>query len=72
MTPELEPSIHFEISAIVSSCGLLFIAAITQVGHPLWSVPAMILFALTALTLLCALPFASAARRFEGVTRSAT
>jgi hypothetical protein len=72
MTPEIEPSIDFEISAIVSSCGLLFIVAITEVGHPLWSIPAMTLFALAALTLLCALPFAHAARRFEDVTRSAT
>ena len=35
-------------------CGLLFVAAF-RVGHPLWSIPAMTLFSLTVITLLCAL-----------------
>ena len=71
MTPELrKPLIHIEILAIISLCGLLFIAAITEVGQPLWSIPAMTLFALTGLTLLCALPFAPS--RFKDVTPLAT
>jgi hypothetical protein len=40
--------------AIIAMCGLLFIAAF-RVGLPLWSIPAMILFSLTGITLLCAL-----------------
>jgi len=73
MTSEPEKSlIHFEILTIMSVCGLLFIAAIREVGVPLWSVPAMILFALAGVTLLCALPFASALSHLKDVTRLAT
>jgi hypothetical protein len=44
---------RFDIPTIASVCGLLFIAAIREV-----SIPAMILFAVAGLTLLCILPFA--------------
>jgi len=55
MRPECnKPLIQFEIMAIIAMCGLLFIAAF-RVGLPLWSIPAMILFSLTGITLLCAL-----------------
>jgi hypothetical protein len=55
MRPECnKPFIQFETMAIIAMCGLLFIAAF-RVGHPLWSIPAMTLFSLTAITLLCAL-----------------
>jgi hypothetical protein len=60
--------INFDILAIASVCGLLFIAAIREVSLPLWSIPAMILFALAGLTLLCLLPFAGEPRRFDDVT----
>ena len=36
-----KPLIQFEIMAIIAVCGLLFIAAFREVGHPLWSIPAM-------------------------------
>jgi hypothetical protein len=73
MTAKLRKSlIHFEIMAIVSLCGLLFIAALTLVGQSLWSIPAMILFALAGLTLLCTLPFVSALSRLKDVTSLAT
>jgi hypothetical protein len=49
------PLIQFEIMAIIAVCGLLFIAAFREVGHPLWSIPAMTLFSLTGITLLCTL-----------------
>jgi hypothetical protein len=60
--------IHFDILAIVSVCGLLFIAAIREVSPPLWSIPAMILFALAGLTLLCLLPFAGEPRHFDDLS----
>jgi hypothetical protein len=47
--------IQFEIMAIIAVCGLLFIAAFREVGQPLWSIPAMTLFSLTVITLLCTL-----------------
>ena len=50
-------SIHFDILTIAFVCCLLFIATIRQVGLPLWSIPAMTLFAVAGLTLLCILPF---------------
>jgi len=50
-----KPLIQFEIMAIIAVCGLLFIAAFREVGHPLWSIPAMTLFSLTGITLLCTL-----------------
>lgn len=49
-----KPLIQFETMAIIAMCGLLFIAAF-RVGHPLWSIPAMTLFSLTGITLLCTL-----------------
>ena len=73
MTAKLRKSlIHFEILAIVWLSGLLFIAALTLVGQPVWSIPAMTLFALTGLTLLCTLPFVSALSRLKDVTSLAT
>jgi len=55
MRPECSKSfIKFETMAIIAMCGLLFIAAF-RVGHPLWSIPAMTLFSLTGITLLCTL-----------------
>jgi hypothetical protein len=50
-----KPLIQFEIMAIIAVCGLLFIAAFREVDHPLWSIPAMTLFSLTGITLLCTL-----------------
>ena len=47
--------IQFEIMAIIAVCWLLFIAAFREVGQPLWSIPAMTLFSLTGITLLCTL-----------------
>src|SRR5262245_51069041 len=44
--------IHFDIPAIASVSGLLFIATISDVGLVLWSIPAMTLFAVAGLTLL--------------------
>jgi hypothetical protein len=70
MTPEPRKSlIHFEILTIMSVCGLLFIAAIREVSLPLWSIPAMTLFAVAGLTLLCVLPFTGEPRRFEDLTQ---
>jgi len=59
--------IHFEILAIASVCGLLLIAAIREVGLPPWSIPAMTLFAVAGLTLLCILPFAGDPRCFKAI-----
>src|SRR5262245_66515709 len=64
--------IHFDILAIALVCCLLFIAAIREVGLPLWSIPAMTLFALAGLTLLCLLPFAGKARHFEDLSLQAS
>jgi hypothetical protein len=61
--------INFHILAIVSVCGLLFIAAIREIGLLLWSIPAMTLFAIAGLTLLCILPFAGDPRRFKDLGR---
>ena len=73
MTPEPRKSlIHFEILTIMSVCGLLFIAAIREVSLPLWSIPAMTLFAVAGLTLLCVLPFAGELRRFDDLTGQAS
>jgi hypothetical protein len=57
--------IHFEILAIASVCGLLLIATIREVGLSPWSIPAMTLFAIAGLTLLCVAPFAGAPLHFE-------
>jgi hypothetical protein len=62
--------IHFDIPTIVLVCCLLFIAATRQVGLPLWSIPAMTLFAVAGLTLLCMLPFADDPRRFKDLGRA--
>ena len=59
--------IHFDILT-ASVCGLLFIAAIREVRLVLWSIPAMTLFAVAGLTLLCVLPFAGEPRRFDDLT----
>ena len=64
--------IHFDIPTIALVCGLLFIATISEVGLLLWSVPAMTLFAVAGLTLLCILPFAGDPRRFEDPERLTT
>jgi hypothetical protein len=62
--------IHFDILAIALVCCLFFIAAIREVGLPL-SIPAMTLFAVAGLTLLCILPFAGDSRRFKDLGRQA-
>ena len=64
--------IRLEILAIASVCGLLFIATISDVGLLLWSIPAMTLFAVAGLTLLCILPFAGDPRRFNDLGRQAS
>jgi hypothetical protein len=73
MTPDpMKSLIHFDILTIASVCGLLFIAAIREVSLPLWSIPAMTLFGVAGLTLLCVLPFAGDPRRFEDLGRQAS
>ena len=67
-----KPLIHLDILTIASVCGLLFIAAIREIGLSLWSIPAMTLFAVAGLTLLCILPFAADPRRFEDLGRQAS
>ena len=64
--------IHFDILTIALVCCLLFIAAIREVALPLWSIPAMTLFAVAGLTLLCILPFAGDPRRFNDGGRQAS
>jgi hypothetical protein len=64
--------INFDIPTIASVCALLFIAAIREIGLPLWSIPAMTLFAVAGLTLLCILPFAGDPRRFKDPGRQAS
>ena len=51
-----KPLSRLEISAIISICGLLFIVAFRD-GNLLWAIPAMTLFSLTGMALLCALLF---------------
>src|SRR5262245_5486710 len=63
--------VNFDILAIASVCGLLFIAAIREVGLSLWSIPAMTLFAVAGLTLLCILAFADP-RRFNDLGQQAS
>ena len=72
MTEPRKSLIHFEILTIMSVCGLLFIAAIRDVSLPLWSFPAMTLFAVAGLTLLCILPLAGDLRRFRDAGRQAS
>jgi hypothetical protein len=57
--------INFDILAIALISALLFIAPIRQVNLPLWSIPAMTLFAVAGLTLLSLLPFAGKLRCFD-------
>ena len=64
--------IYFEILTIASVCGLLLIATIREVGLPPWSVPAMTLFAVAGLTLLCVLPFAGDPRCFKELGQQAS
>jgi hypothetical protein len=64
--------IYFEILTIASVCGLLFIATIREVGLPPWSIPAMTLFAVAGLTLLCVLPFAGDPRCFKELGQQAS
>ena len=64
--------IHLDIPTIASVCCLLFIAAIREAGLPLWSIPAMTLFAVAGLTLLCILPFAADPRRWEDFSQQAS
>jgi hypothetical protein len=63
--------IHFDILTIALVCCLLFIAAIREVGLPLWYIPAMTLFAVAGMTVLCILPFAGDLRRLEDPGRQA-
>jgi len=51
-----KPLNRFEMSAIISICGLLFIVAFRD-SNLLWAIPAMTLFALAGTALLCALLF---------------
>jgi len=64
--------IHLDIPTIALVCCLLFIAAIREGGAPLWSIPAITLFAVAGLALLCILPFAADPRRFEDFGRQAS
>jgi hypothetical protein len=64
--------IRLEILTIASVCGLLLIAAIREVGLPPWSIPAMTLFAVAGLTLLCILPFAGDPRLFKELGQQAS
>src|SRR3954470_6465255 len=62
----------FEILAIVSVCGVLFMAAHSEVGLALWTIPAMTLFTVAGLTLLCVLLFDGVPHRFKDVWRQAS
>ena len=53
------PLIRFEILAIISICGLLFVVAFREAGHPLWAIPAMTLFLLSGMMFVYALSKAS-------------
>jgi hypothetical protein len=64
--------IHFEILAIASVCALLLITTIREVGLPPWSIPAMTLFAVAGLILLCILPFAGDPRCFKELGQQAS
>ena len=55
------PLIRFEILAIVSICGLLFVVAFREAGHPLWAIPAMTLFLLSGM--MCVYALSKASRR---------
>ena len=62
----------FEILAIVSVCGVLFMAAHREVGLALWTIPAMTLFTVAGLTLLCVLLCDGVPHRFKDVWRQAS
>ena len=65
MTPAfMRSSLRLEIMPIVSVCGLLLIAAFRDAGHPLWSIPAMTVFLLTA-ALSCVVYFKAPRRGSE-------
>jgi hypothetical protein len=64
--------ICFEILTIASVCGLLLIATIREVGLLPWSIPAMTLFAIAGLTLLCVLPFVGDPRCFKELGQQAS
>jgi hypothetical protein len=57
-----KPLNRFEVSAMISICGLLFIVAFKDLGHLSWAIPAMTLFSLAGIGLLCGLISAPAAR----------
>ena len=54
-----KPLIRFELSAIVSICGLLLVVAFREAGHQLWSIPAITLFFLSGMMFVYALANAS-------------
>ncbi len=54
-----KPLSRFEVSAIISICVVLFIAAFRDLDHLSWAIPAMTLFSLTGIGLLCGLISAS-------------
>jgi hypothetical protein len=51
-----KPLSCFEMSVIISICGLLFLVAFRD-GNLLWAIPAMTLFSLSGMALLSALCF---------------
>lgn len=60
--------IQFEIPAIISVCGLLFVAAFVILGHPLWAIPAMTLFSVAGIALFYAL-YSEAERPISKILR---
>ena len=50
-----KPLSRFEVSAIISICVVLFIAAFRELDHLSWAIPAMTLFALTGVSFLVGL-----------------
>jgi O-antigen/teichoic acid export membrane protein len=46
---------RLEVSAMISTCGLLFIVAFTDLAHLSWAIPAMTLFAVAGVVLFYAL-----------------
>jgi hypothetical protein len=55
---------YFDILTIILTSGLLFAAALSNVDHLLWAIPAMTLFSLTGITVVCAF-LRKPARRFS-------
>jgi hypothetical protein len=60
-----KPLIRFELLAIISICGLLFVVAFREAGHQLWSIPAITLFFLSGVMFLYAL-FKASRKPFQG------